>query len=339
MRAGLVACMLRDAQRFPMVSLVSPIYNEQEIVSRLHREVVEAMVSTGLSWEVIYVEDGSRDQSLSILLELKAADPRVRVVELSRNWGHQAAVTAGLSVARGDAVVIMDGDLQDPPSVVPLLLKEWQSGAEVIVAQRRSRSEHGLRKYLFPLFYRVLGFLSDYPIPLNAGVFGLMDRKAVDAVLKLTETNRYLPGLRAWVGFRTAVVFYDRGDRASGEPKQTLAKLLKYALDAIFSFSYKPLRLGLLVGLTIAALSFLVGLFLIVCRIFGVGLLGSPLVYGWTSTVVFIVLLAGVQLTSIGILGEYIGRIYDEVKRRPLFLIRKVHETSTEIPVARELPK
>jgi glycosyltransferase involved in cell wall biosynthesis len=288
------------------------------------------MEATGFPWELIYVDDGSRDQSLSILLELKAADPRVRVVELSRNWGHQAAITAGLSVARGDAVVLIDGDLQDPPSVVPLLLKEWINGAEVIVAQRKSRAEHGLRKLVFPLFYRALGFLSDYPIPLNTGIFGLMDRRAVDAVLQLTETNRYLPGLRAWVGFRTAVVFYDREDRASGEPKQTFSKLLKYALDAIFSFSYKPLRLSLLFGLATAAVSFLVGLFLIVCRVLGIGLFGSPLVYGWTSTVMFILLLAGVQLTSTGILGEYIGRIYDEVKRRPLFLIRKVHETPSK---------
>jgi glycosyltransferase involved in cell wall biosynthesis len=334
---GLVVCMLRGA-RACMISLVSPIYNEQEVLPRLHRELAAAMDSTGLAWEIIYVDDGSSDQSLSILLGFENADSRVCVVELSRNWGHQAAITAGLSVARGDAVVLIDGDLQDPPSVVPALLKEWQSGAEVIVAQRRSRSEHGLRKYLFPLFYRVLGFLSDYPIPLNTGIFGLMDRRAVDAVLKLTETNRFLPGLRAWVGFRTAVVFYDREDRASGEPKQSLSRLLKYALDAIFSFSYKPLRLGLLAGLTIAALSFLLGVFLIVCRVLGVGLFGSPQVYGWTSTVVFIVLFAGVQLTSIGILGEYIGRIYDEVKRRPLFFIRKVHQTS-DLPVARELPK
>jgi glycosyltransferase involved in cell wall biosynthesis len=320
-----------------MISLVSPIYNEEEVLPRLHREVAATMESTRLPWEVIYVDDGSRDQSLAILISLKAADPRVRVVELSRNWGHQAAITAGLSVARGDAVVLIDGDLQDPPAVIPLMLKEWHDGAEVIVAQRKSRAEHGLRRYLFPLFYKVLGFLSDYPIPLNAGIFGLMDRKAVDAVLNLTETNRYLPGLRAWVGFRTAVVFYDREDRASGEPKQTLSRLIKYALDAIFSFSYKPLRLSLLGGLTIAAFSFATGFFVIVCRIFGIGLFGSPLVYGWTSTIVFIILLAGVQLTSIGILGEYIGRIYDEVKRRPLFLIRKVYETNSESPGDRAL--
>jgi dolichol-phosphate mannosyltransferase len=284
------------------------------------------MEPTNLPWEFIYVDDGSRDQSLPLLLELKTADDRVRIVELSRNWGHQAAITAGLSVARGDAVVMIDGDLQDPPSVVPLMLKEWMNGAEVIVAQRKSRAEHGFRKHVIPLFYRALGFLSDYPIPLNTGIFGLMDRRAVDAVLQLTETNRYLPGLRAWVGFRTSVVFYDREDRASGEPKQTFSRLLKYALDAIFSFSYKPLRLTLFVGLTTAAVSLLVGIFIIVCRILGIGLFGSPLVYGWTSTVMFIILLAGVQLTSLGILGEYIGRIYDEVKRRPLFLIRKIHE-------------
>jgi polyisoprenyl-phosphate glycosyltransferase len=314
----------------PQVSLICPIYDEQEVLSRFHREAVAAMEPTKFRWELIYVDDGSRDQSLSILLELKTADQRVRVVELSRNWGHQAAITAGLSLARGDAVVIIDGDLQDPPSVVPLMLEEWINGAEVVVAQRKSRAEHGFRRRLFPLFYQTLGFLSDYPIPLNTGIFGLMDRRAVDAVLRLTETNRYLPGLRAWVGFRTAVVFYDREDRASGEPKQTFSKLLKYALDAIFSFSYKPLRLSLLVGLTTAAVSFFVGLFVIVCRILGIGLFGSPLVYGWTSTVVLIILLAAVQLTSMGILGEYIGRIYDEVKRRPLFLIRKVHETPAE---------
>jgi glycosyltransferase involved in cell wall biosynthesis len=310
-----------------MISLVTPIYNEQEILPRLHREVVAALEPENIPWEVIYVDDGSRDKSLSILLELRALDPRVVVVELSRNWGHQPAVTAGLTVAQGDAVVLMDGDLQDPPSVIPAMLARWRNGAEVIVAQRKSRVEHGPRKHLFPLFYKLLGFLSDYPIPLNAGIFGLMDRRAVDAILQLTETNRYLPGLRAWVGFRTEVVFYDRDDRASGAPKQTLGRLLKYALDAIFSFSYKPLRISLLGGLAIAAFSFLLGAFLIFCRIAGIGLFGSPLVYGYTSTIIFVIMFAGVQLTSIGILGEYIGRIYDEVKRRPLFLIRKVHQT------------
>ena len=310
-----------------MISIVTPIYNEQELLHRLHGEVVAAMEAENIPWEVIYVDDGSRDRSLSILLELKASDPRVIVVELSRNWGHQPAVTAGLSVAQGDAVILMDGDLQDPPSVIASMLEKWRNGFEVIIAQRKSRVEHGLRRYLFPMFYRALGFLSDYPIPLNAGIFGLMDRKAVTAVLNLTETNRYLPGLRAWVGFRTAVVFYDRKERAAGEPQQTLGKLVKYALDAIFSFSYKPLRISLFGGLAIAALSFAGGVLLIFFRIFNIGLFGSGVVYGYTSTIIGSILLAGVQITCVGILGEYIGRIYDEVKRRPLFLIREVHRT------------
>ena len=308
-----------------MISLITPIYNEEEIIPRLHEEVCAAFLSIGLPWEVVYVDDGSRDRSLSLLLDLQRRDPHVVVAELSRNWGHEPAVTAGLSIARGDVVVMMDGDLQDPPKVIPALVDAWKKGAEVVIAERRSRVEAGIRKHLFPLFYRLLGFLSDYPIPLNAGILGLMDRQVVDSILRLTETNRYLPGLRAWVGFKTSVVYYDRAGRASGEPKQTFGRLLKYGLDAIFSFSYKPLRLTLGFGLFTAIVSALVGVVFIYCRIFGIGLFGSPLVYGYTSTLVFILLLAGVQLTSIGILGEYIGRIYDEVKRRPLFVIRKVH--------------
>ncbi len=308
-----------------MISLITPIYNEEGIIGRLHEEVCAAFDSLGLPWEVIYVDDGSRDKSLDLLLEMQRRDPHVVVAELSRNWGHQSAVTAGLSIAQGDAIVMMDGDLQDPPRVIPEFIELWSKGAEVVIAERRSRVESGLRKHLFPLFYKLLGFLSDYPIPLNAGIFGLMDRRVVDAILALTETNRYLPGLRAWVGFKTAIVYYDRPGRASGEPKQTLGRLTRYALDAIFSFSYKPLRLTLGFGLLTAVVSVFIGLFLVYCRIFGIGLFGSPVVYGYTSTLVFVLLLAGVQLTSIGILGEYIGRIYDEVKRRPLFVIRKVH--------------
>jgi len=320
--------MLKGARA--MISLVTPIYNEQEIIPRLHREVGAVFQSIGEPWEVIYVDDGSRDSSLSILLDLRERDPHVIVVELSRNWGHQPAVTAGLSAAQGDAIVIMDGDLQDPPSVIADLVRAWRNGAEVIIAERRSRPESGLRRHLFPLFYKVLGLLSDYPIPLNAGVFGLMSRQVVDTILRLEETNRYLPGLRAWVGFRTEFVYYDRAARASGEPKQTLPRLLKYALDAIFSFSYKPLRLTLALGMITAFVSILIGMFFVVCRILGIGLFGSPLVYGYTSTLVFILLLSGVQMTSIGVLGEYIGRIYDEVKRRPLFVIRKVHGVTVE---------
>jgi dolichol-phosphate mannosyltransferase len=200
----------------------------------------------------------------------------------------------------------------------------------VVYAERRSRDERNHAAWLFGLFYRVFALLSDYPIPLNSGIFGLLDRQAVNAINHLSETNRYLPGLRAWVGFPTAVVHYDRAARAAGEPKQTLARLVRYALDAIFSFSYKPLRLSLFAGLMTAAFALLYGVMLVICRVLGIGLFGIPVVDGYTSTIVSVLFLGGVQLISVGILGEYMGRVYDEVKRRPLFLIRRVHKAPSE---------
>lgn len=315
-----------------MISLVIPIYNEGELIHRLHREVSDVMLSLNRPWEVVYINDGSRDNSLELLLEKQKICPNVVVVDLSRNWGHQAALTSGLSVARGDAIVMMDGDLQDPPSVIRDMVQKWDEGWQVIVAERRSRAESGLRGLMFRLFYKMLGYLSDYPIPLNAGIFGLLDRKPLDTILNLGETNRYLPGLRSYVGFRTTVVFYDRAERAEGEPKQTFGRLLKYGLDAIFSFSYKPLRLTLVIGLLSASILILFSLLLIVCRIRGIGLFGQPVVFGYTSTLISILFLGSAQLIGIGILGEYLGRIYDEVKRRPLFVINKVYTSETDRP-------
>jgi dolichol-phosphate mannosyltransferase len=312
-----------------MISIVVPIYNEEAVIDQLHAELTAAMEKTGLPWQVIYVNDGSRDKSLEMLLAKQAADPHVVVVELSRNWGHQPAITAGLALAKGDAVVLMDGDLQDPPAVVPELVAAWQNGAQVVIATRRTRAEGGLRRLLFSAFYKVMGFLSDYPIPLNAGIFGLLDRQAVDAINQLGETNRYLPGLRAWVGYKQDIVHYDRAPRAGGEPKQTLDKLLRYGFDAIFSFSYKPLRLSLFVGAFTSFFALLYGVMLVVCRLLDVGMFGQPVVAGYTSTIVSVLFLGGVQLMCVGILGEYIGRIYDEVKRRPLFFVKKVHGGAT----------
>jgi polyisoprenyl-phosphate glycosyltransferase len=278
-------------------------------------------------WEVIYVNDGSEDQSLSLLTRIHDAYPgTVVVADLSRNWGHQQAITAGLSLAKGDAVVIMDGDFQDPPSLLPEMVAAWKRGAEVVIARRTSRGEHGLRRMLFPLFYRTLGYISDYPIPLSVGVFGLMDRKVCTALTGLQETNRFLPGLRSWVGFRTVFVDFERPDRAVGKPKQTLLHLFKYAFDAILSFSYKPLRLGLAFGLIMAAFASLAGLILAVMRIYHLGIFRDNVVTGYTSLMCALLLMASIQLICTGILGEYIGRIYDEVKRRPLFVIRSVLE-------------
>lgn len=317
------------------ISAVIPIFNEQENLETLHAAVSNALDETGEAWEIVYVNDGSTDSSLDTLLEFQARDPRVTVIELSRNWGHQPALTAGLQVAAGAAVVLMDGDFQDPPEVITKFVETWRRGAQVIVAQRRSRKERGFRRVFYPLFYKIMGFLSDYPIPLNAGIFGLLDRQVVDAINSLSENNRYLPGLRAWVGFRTEVVFYDRRDRAAGKPKQTFFRLLKYGLDAIFSFSYKPLRLSLVLGIATAFMAMLYAMLLVLMRIAGIQLTG-PFVWGYTSTMASVLFMGGIQLVCLGILGEYIGRIYDEVKRRPLYLIRAIHGGAESMGILEE---
>ncbi len=302
-----------------MISVVVPIYNEEEIISRLHDAVLRGMSGMRESWEVVYVNDGSKDSSLELLRNLQTSDNHVVVVDLSRNWGHMGAISAGLRAARGEAVVLMDGDLQDPPEVIPEFVDAWRRGAQVVTAVRRSRQES--RKalaMLFPLFYRVLGALADYPIPLNAGIFGLMDRQVVDSINGLQEGNRYLPGLRAWVGYRTAVVYYDRHDRIGGDGKLSFLSRIKYAMDAITSFSYKPLRFSfVLAGFSICA-SLVLAIFALVSRN-----PVSPLAYGMTSAVFF---LGSLLLLSAGIMGEYIGRVYDEVRRRPLSLVSKVYE-------------
>lgn len=317
------------------ISLVVPIYNEEEVLDALHSTAVNVLDEIGESWEIVYVNDGSTDSTGEKLLGFQAVDPRVTVVELSRNWGHQPALTAGLQIARGDAVVLMDGDFQDPPEVIADFVEAWRRGAEVVVAQRRSRMETGFRRVVYPLFYKFMGFLSDYPIPLNAGIFGLLDRQVVDAINALSENNRYLPGMRAWVGFRTEVVFYDRRGRAAGRPKQTFWRLLKYGLDAIFSFSYKPLRLSLVMGGATAIFAILYAVALIAARTAGLQLVG-PVVWGYTSTIVSVLFMGGVQLICLGILGEYIGRIYDEVKRRPLYIVRQVHAGADRVGIMDE---
>lgn len=314
-----------------MISVVVPIYNEEEILSVLHTAIVSTMETTGEEWEVVYVNDGSRDSSLELLRSFQTLYSNVVVVDLSRNWGHPGAISAGLQTARGDAVVLMDGDLQDPPEVIPELIAAWRGGAQVVTAVRRSRKES--RKYLavlFPLFYRVFGALSDYPIPLNAGIFGLLDRQAVDSINALREGNRYFPGLRAWVGYRTAIVYYDRHDRVGGEGKLTFLSRIKYAMDAITSFSYKPLRVSFtLAGLTVG-LALLLGL----KALFSSRAIGS----GIAAAIFFV---GSMLLFCVGILGEYLGRIYDEVRARPGSIINRVHraEPVTESSRTRDLER
>jgi polyisoprenyl-phosphate glycosyltransferase len=313
-----------------MLSVVVPIYNEEENIVAFHGALQTVLSPQPEPWEIIFVNDGSRDTSLSLLLEIQRRDPHVSVVEFSRNFGHQAALTAGLQVAKGDAIMLMDGDFQDPPEVLPRLVQAWKNGAKVVIAERSSRAEKGIRGQLFPLFYKVMGLISDFPIPLNAGIFGLLDRQAADAIINLQEGNRYLPGLRAWVGFPTAVVYYERAGRAAGEPKQTLIKLFKYAMDAIFSFSYKPLRLGMAMGGLVLVLSLFLSLVAVGNSAFHLKFFGIVPGSGHVGTLLAILFLGSVQLICTGLLGEYIGRVYDEVRRRPLYLIHKLHRAEPE---------
>lgn len=313
-----------------MLSVVVPIYNEEENIVAFHTAVQNVLSALEEPWEIIYVNDGSRDRSLSMLVEIQRRDPHISVVEFSRNFGHQAALTAGLQVAKGDAIMLMDGDFQDPPEVLPRMVQAWKGGAKVVIAERSSRAEKGIRGQLFPLFYKVMGLISDFPIPLNAGIFGLLDRQAADAIINLQEGNRYLPGLRSWVGFPTAVVYYERAGRAAGEPKQTLVKLFKYAMDAIFSFSYKPLRLGMALGGLVMAFALFLSFVAVGNTMFHLKFFGIIPGSGHIGTLLAILFLGGIQLICMGLLGEYIGRIYDEVRRRPLYLIHKLHKAESD---------
>jgi len=305
------------------ISIVMPIYNEEalldELFSRMLRVFDSIQTEFGLVCEWVLVNDGSRDHSLEMMTAKASSDSRVAIIDLSRNFGHQPAIQAGLEYASGDAVVVMDGDLQDPPELIPELIRSWQAGNKVVVAQRRSRAERGIKGMLFGLFHSMLGKLSDMKMDTGSGVFGLMDRRAVNDLLKLHERNRFLPGLRAWVGYDPAEVLYDREERAAGKPKQSFARLVKYGFDAIFSFSLKPLRAIWTLGFIVSTFSFFYALYLLLMRLFNINV-----VAGFTTPTVAILLLGGVQLISIGILGEYLGRIYDEVKQRPHYIIKEV---------------
>ena len=307
-----------------MISIVIPIYNEEELIEKLNDAIATALNGVVDDWEVVYVNDGSTDSSLDLLKELQAVDSHVVVVELSRNWGHMGAISAGLQTANGRAVILMDGDFQDPPEVLPRMIDAWRNGAEVVVGVRRSRQEsRKLLAALFPLFYRVLGTLSDFPIPLNAGIFSLMDRKAVDAIVALGEKNRYLPGLRAWVGYKNSIVYYDRQDRLGGDGKLSFVSRIKYAMDAITSFSYKPLRLSF--GLF--GFSMFMTLLMALCMLIPSNIVATA-AFGFTGAMF---LIGGLLFLSLGVLGEYVGRVYDEVRNRPLSLISQVHRPQVMI--------
>lgn len=318
------------------LAVVIPIYNEQENLPELFRRLTDVCDRLdGVNWRVIYVDDGSRDDSVRIILEQNKRDPRFTLLQLSRNFGPYPALSAGLAHADADAVVTMDGDLQDPPEAIPDLLASWRSGAQVVLAVRRSRQERGIRRFGLDLFHKLFGLLNDFRIPANAGIFGLFDRQAVQEFNNLPEKNRFVPGMRCWIGFDQRTVYYDRRERAGGEPKQNLDRLVRLALDAIFSFSYKPLRVMTVAGVFISTVGFFLAAGYVLKRLFGIE--QAPV--GFTTLVTLLLFLGGIQLIAIGLLGEYLGRIYDEVKQRPLYIVmRRVGVSPPEASPAQQGP-
>ena len=304
------------------LDIVVPIFNEQENLRELSRRLKEVCETLGsVEWKVIYVNDGSRDGSLEIMLEQCESDARFTIIDLSRNFGHQAAISAGLAHADGDAVIFMDGDLQDPPELIPDLLASWRDGSQIVRAQRRSRKDRGLRRIGFEAFHKIFAWISDFPVPPQTGIFGLLDRQAVEELKRFTEKNRFFPGLRSWVGFSQGEVYYDREERAAGKPKQSLKRLFRYALDAVFSFSYKPLRIMTGMGIIISTSGFILACVFVIKRLAGMEIAET----GFTTLVTLVLFLGGVQIIAIGLVGEYLARIYDEVKQRPLFIVKKRH--------------
>jgi dolichol-phosphate mannosyltransferase len=304
------------ARQRPTVSVVVPIFNEQQTLDRLVERLTSTLDGAGETFEVVFVNDGSHDRSAELLRSHHARDPRLKCITLSRNFGHQVAVTCGLDHAAGDAVIVMDGDLQDPPEVLPGLISRWREGFDVVYAVRRRRKESWAKVLAYKAFYWILRRVSYLDIPLDSGDFSLMDRRVVDLMATMPERNRFVRGLRTWVGLRQTGFEYERDARFAGESKYSFTKLLRLAFDGLVSYSFAPLRmvsnLGMLVSLS--ALAYM--LYLMIARLFG-----DTTIQGWTSTVVIVLFLGGIQLLSLGIIGEYIGRIFDEVKQRPQYVV------------------
>jgi len=297
------------------LSVVVPLYNEEENVPELHRRLSATLNGRGIPHLLWFVNDGSRDRTLERLRDLALADRRVRVLSFSRNFGHQISISAGLNHADGDAVVVMDADLQDPPEMIPDLLERWADGYDVVYAVRRKRKEGALKRMAYTLFYRVLRRISNVEMPLDSGDFSLLDARVVALLRTFPERNRFVRGLRSWVGFRQTEVAYERMPRRAGEPKYRVRHLMKLALDGFFAFSTVPLQLSTYLGFLAAGLGFLYLLYALVSRFL------YQLPAGWTSLAAIILFLGGTQLILLGVLGEYVGRIYEEVKQRPLYIV------------------
>jgi polyisoprenyl-phosphate glycosyltransferase len=318
----------------PLLSIVMPAYNEQEVLGQTYQRFVSALTALeqfAMDHELIFVNDGSRDNTPIILDDLAAADPHVRAVHLTRNFGHQAAISAGLSVARGDAVAIMDCDLQDPPEVLPDFISKWQQGYQVVYAIRQKRKEWFGKRLAYWAFYRMLAKISDLKIPLDSGDFCVMDRSALDLLNSLPEKQRFVRGLRTWVGLKQVGVPYERAARQAGVPQYTFTGLVKLAMDGLVSFSSTPLRFVTRLGVLSALGAILLGVWVLAVTITEWPLAehARKTPRGWASIACLILLMSAVQLLSLGIIGEYLARIFQEVKGRPTFLIARINQQQT----------
>lgn len=310
-------------------SIIAPIYNEVVNLPQLYRRVSDVLSSTGESWELILVDDGSTDGSTDLIRQYAERDLHVRPVIFARNFGHQIAVTAGLDYSRGEAVVIIDSDLQDPPEVILDLIEKWREGYEIVYAVREEREgESWFKLFTAGLFYRLIYRITDVEIPLDTGDFRLLDRKVVSVLNQMRERHRFLRGMSAWVGFRQVGVPYRRAARFAGETKYPFRKMLRLAITAITGFSYFPLQLATVIGFISAGISILAIPLVVAMR-----LAGNQAFFGQATTLIAVLFLGGVQLISLGILGEYIGRLYDEAKGRPLYIVREAPDDSASPPV------
>jgi dolichol-phosphate mannosyltransferase len=311
-----------------LISVVVPCFNEEAVIRQTHERLSDALSKTDLHYEIVYVNDGSRDRTLEILRELAAGDSHVRVVSFSRNFGHQVAVTAGVDFTTGDAVVLIDADLQDPPELIPDMVRLWRDGYQVVYGTRESRiGESAFKLLTAKYFYRIINSISDVEIPLDTGDFRLMDRCVVDVLKNMPERDRFLRGMVSWIGFKQTPLPYARSERAAGGTKYSIRKMARFALDGIVSFSLIPLRLATLFGLVAATLMVLGIIYALILR-----LVTGNWAAGWTLLLIATFFLGGMTLLCLGIIGEYVGRIYRELKRRPLYVVDEALGFQKDLP-------
>ncbi|MBU3569656.1 glycosyltransferase family 2 protein [Priestia aryabhattai] len=311
-------------------SIVVPVYNEEEVIHETYRRLTEVMRSTKEAYELLFVNDGSRDRTAEIIKEYSEQDPAVVLLDFARNFGHQIAITAGMDYARGEAVVVIDADLQDPPELILEMIEKWRQGFDVVYAKRTKRKgETYFKKQTAAMFYRFLRAMTDIDIPLDTGDFRLLDRKVCNQMNSIQEKNRFVRGLVSWVGFKQIAVEYERDERLAGESKYPLKKMLKLSMDGITSFSYKPLKLASYAGVTLSGIGFIYLFVVLYLKLFT-----DSTITGWSSLIVIQLFFSGIILIILGMIGEYIGRIYDETKNRPLYIVREKYQLETRKEVS-----